>query len=432
MSRIRAEFHDPDGDRYGLPTYWWQGAPEGYATHRQLRARGLRPGRQPIAAQILWAGVGGIRTAYLYRTDLARPKRTATPAQLAAVGEALRARRTCRACGIERPYYIRRSLGQCGTCNDTPAPARPRPSTSHTREAHTLPGNDLLTTALSHAERGWHVFPLRPDDKRPAVRDWEQRATTDPDRIRRCWTAGPYGIGIACGPSKLVVVDLDTRKPDQDPPAGWAMEGVNDGGDVLAVLANQAGQPYPAETYTVTTGRGGTHLYFRHPTGGQRLHNTAGTRGNGLGWLIDTRACGGYVVAPGSTANGRPYVVAYDVPVGELPAWLADRLAPAPLPPQHPVVVDLPFGRHSAYVEAAINRQLAYLRQATQGSRNHALYVSAVALGQLAAGGALSTDQAEAVLELVAFEVGLNPCEVDATIRSGLRAGARRPRKVAA
>ena len=31
----------------------------------------------------------------------------------------------------------------------------------------------MLTVALAAATRGWHVFPLRPDDKRPAVRDWE-------------------------------------------------------------------------------------------------------------------------------------------------------------------------------------------------------------------------------------------------------------------
>lgn len=26
MSRIRAAYFDPDGARYGIPTYWWQGA----------------------------------------------------------------------------------------------------------------------------------------------------------------------------------------------------------------------------------------------------------------------------------------------------------------------------------------------------------------------------------------------------------------------
>jgi hypothetical protein len=117
-SRIRAAFHDPDGDRYGIPTFWWQGAPAGYATRRQLRAAGLCPGGQPVAAQILWRGVGGVRAAYLYRLDLARPKRVATAAQLVAVQAALRARRTCVTCGKVRPYCIPRSLGECLDCVD--------------------------------------------------------------------------------------------------------------------------------------------------------------------------------------------------------------------------------------------------------------------------------------------------------------------------
>ncbi|MEU4774024.1 RRQRL motif-containing zinc-binding protein [Micromonospora sp. NPDC023644] len=116
MSRIRAAYYDPEGTRYGIPTYWWRGAPAGYATRRQLTAAGLRPGGQPIAAQVLWQGVGGTRAAYLYRVDLARPKRTATPAQLRAVRAALTARRTCRICRQVRSYYIPRSLGECLEC----------------------------------------------------------------------------------------------------------------------------------------------------------------------------------------------------------------------------------------------------------------------------------------------------------------------------
>ncbi|GAB3157636.1 hypothetical protein GCM10027290_59030 [Micromonospora sonneratiae] len=117
MGRIRAAYWDPEGSRYGVPTWWWQGAPPGYATRRQLRARGLRPGGQPVAAQILWRGVGGTRVAYLYRLDLARPKRTASPAQMAAISRALAARRTCPTCGIVRDYFIPRSLGECLTCS---------------------------------------------------------------------------------------------------------------------------------------------------------------------------------------------------------------------------------------------------------------------------------------------------------------------------
>ena len=72
------------------------------------------PGGQSPTAQILWRR--GLRVAYLYRADLALPKRQATPAQHAAIAKALRARRTCPTCGTEKPYYIPRSLGECPDC----------------------------------------------------------------------------------------------------------------------------------------------------------------------------------------------------------------------------------------------------------------------------------------------------------------------------
>ncbi|MFI7302967.1 bifunctional DNA primase/polymerase [Micromonospora aurantiaca] len=330
---------------------------------------------------------------------------------------------------------------------------------------------DLLTAALAHAERGWHVFPLRPDRpnatdedeaKRPAFPNrctaercdrtdprcraagrhigWEERATTDPDRIRRAWSTHPYGIGIACGPSGLVVVDLDVPKhPDDTPPEQWA--GACDGWDVFATLAARHGTPIDQldgfgpgapprtgidATYTVSTGSGGTHLYYRHPAG-PALRNTTGERG-GLGWKVDTRAHGGYVVAAGSTVAGRPYAVALDCDPAPLPGWLAGLLAPAPLPARQTAAVTLPADRHGRYLAAAIRRQVAYLAAAPDGQRNHALFTSAVALGQLAAGGALTDDDVTSVLEPVALSIGLRHGEVARTIASGLRVGARQPR----
>jgi hypothetical protein len=109
-------FYDPDGSRYGLPTYPYHWAPAGLLTARQLRAKGLRPGGQDITAQILWRHRRHRRVAYLYREALALPKRRASPAQLAAIAKALRARRTCPTCGTEKPYYIPRSLGECLDC----------------------------------------------------------------------------------------------------------------------------------------------------------------------------------------------------------------------------------------------------------------------------------------------------------------------------
>ncbi len=116
MTRYMAKFDDPDGHRYSLPTYPWQSAPTGLATRRQLRGLGLCPGGHDPVAQVMWRGRGGDRVGYLYRIDQARPKRTATPAVLAAIAKALEARRTCATCGTVRPYYIPTSLGECLHC----------------------------------------------------------------------------------------------------------------------------------------------------------------------------------------------------------------------------------------------------------------------------------------------------------------------------
>jgi hypothetical protein len=107
-------FYDPTGARFGRPTYPYKLAPTGLATRRQLRAQGLRPGRQDIAAQILWRK--GKRVAYLYRIDCALPKRTATEAQLAALDKAMTMRRTCPTCRQVKGYCIPRRYGECLTC----------------------------------------------------------------------------------------------------------------------------------------------------------------------------------------------------------------------------------------------------------------------------------------------------------------------------
>src|SRR5215469_17912698 len=111
IRNIFTEFYDPDGERYGRPTYPYHWAPEGLLTIRQLRARGLRPSGQDIVAQILWRHRRQRRVAYLYREDQAKSKRIATTAQLTAIAKALRARRTCPTCGTEKPYCIPRSKG---------------------------------------------------------------------------------------------------------------------------------------------------------------------------------------------------------------------------------------------------------------------------------------------------------------------------------
>jgi hypothetical protein len=99
-----------------LPTYRWRLAPEGLATVRQLRARGLRPGGQDVAAQVERPRRRGPLVAHLYAIDKAKPVRPMTPAKWAALAKANTARRTCPECRLDAGYVIPTSLGMCVAC----------------------------------------------------------------------------------------------------------------------------------------------------------------------------------------------------------------------------------------------------------------------------------------------------------------------------
>jgi hypothetical protein len=286
---------------------------------------------------------------------------------------------------------------------------------------------ETLTAALAAAARGWHVFPLTPGSKRPAVTGWESRATTETARIQRCWStltsAGPYGVGIACGPSELLVVDLDTPKGRPTPPE-WRRAGIVDGADVLAVVADQHGAGFPWDTHTVATPSGGMHLYFTQPEG-QALRNTAGR----LGWLVDTRGAGGYVVAAGTTLDTGAYATVDDADSVHMPDWLAAALRAEPTPPPTGTGIDLAaLRRRSRYAAAALAREVDAVLSARLGSRNTTLNAAAYALGRLVATDLLPSGLAAAALTQAAHAVGLPEAEAAATIASGLAAGARHPR----
>ncbi|MFI6359535.1 RRQRL motif-containing zinc-binding protein [Streptomyces sp. NPDC050743] len=87
----------------------------GLATRRQLRALGLSPGGHDPVARLICRG--GQRWAWLYRVDLAAPKRTPTLAQEMALDRAMAARQTCPEC--RRRYYAclpLRTQGRCDAC----------------------------------------------------------------------------------------------------------------------------------------------------------------------------------------------------------------------------------------------------------------------------------------------------------------------------
>lgn len=148
---------------------------------------------------------------------------------------------------------------------------------------------DMLEEALALAEQGWYVFPTRPT-KEPFVRDWPNEATRDPNVILDWWDTWPdANIGVACGKSRLVVLDIDSKP--------GALE------DFEVMISTHAQEDW-AETVTADTGGGGVHYFFQAPDG-INVSNRAGY----LGYRgVDVRGDGGYVVvAPSIHNTGRRY-----------------------------------------------------------------------------------------------------------------------------
>jgi hypothetical protein len=287
---------------------------------------------------------------------------------------------------------------------------------------------NLRAWALHFAARGWHVFPITPGAKKPPVIDrWETRASTDPDQIHHWWQHTAYSIGIATGPSRLVVVDLDTRKHDQPTPDRWATLGISSGAGVLRVLARQQDTTV-TPTYAVTTPSGGWHLYYTAPVG-TALRNTHDV----IGWKIDTRAHGGYVIAPGSPVPPSGYELIDDRDPVELPCWLHQALTPRP-----PTTLSTPAqtipANPSSYTSAAVRGEVQRVRTAPAGQHNAVLCRAAYALGQLVGAGLLDhgsarTELSTAADALIDADCDCTPAEVTRVITAGLTAGARNPRR---
>jgi hypothetical protein len=279
----------------------------------------------------------------------------------------------------------------------------------------------LLESALDLACRGWRVFPCACGSKRPALRgDWRFLATADPGRIRAWWAGAPYNIGISCGPSGLVVIDLDVAGED---PARQDVQAAT-GASTLAALCARHGQPCPPPTYTVDTPSGGTHLYYTAPRG--QVQNSAGR----LGRLIDVRADGGYVIGAGSQVGGRKYVVTDGRPPVPLPGWIATLTHRRPHSMPAGQAHEIPGGsRETGYALAALREETRLVSVARPGTRNDTLNRAAFSLGQLTAAGLLPQLAVVSALASAAECAGLPSDEACRTIRSGMTAGARWPRR---
>jgi hypothetical protein len=275
------------------------------------------------------------------------------------------------------------------------------------------PAQALLSIALDYAARGFAVFPCLERSKAPAIGRGFYSATTNPATIRRWFLNCPqFNLAIATGlVSSVWVLDIDG----------------SNGAQSLLELEAQFG-PLPATLTSITST--GCHLWF---CADRSVPSTAGRIGAGL----DTRGCGGYVLAPPSVhPDGPVYRWGNERDIAIAPEWLMQRACrKPPAVPAAPVLnstIRRPVASPGAYGRAALERECQALACEARGGRNHALNRASFRLHRLVAGGELNA--AEVVDGLVAAatanglveDKGLRAAE--ATIASGARAGLQHPR----
>jgi hypothetical protein len=250
--------------------------------------------------------------------------------------------------------------------------------------------------------------------KHPRLTGWPRLAASDPARVAGWWRRWPTaGVGLATG-RQFDVLDLDGTQ----------------GVEALRAALQIAPQEHPGPV--ARTGSGGWHLLYA-PTG----------LGNRVGLLpgVDWRGHGGLIVAPPSQhrSGGRyTWVHPLTATLPTVPEGLRRLLAPPPttrttLPPAPQRDADA-LGRAGRYARAALAREAARVRAAPPGTCNHTLNRAAFNLGQLVAVGLLDPEQVHAVLLAAALAAPATghtdrQRKATATIASGLRGGATKPRR---
>jgi hypothetical protein len=303
----------------------------------------------------------------------------------------------------------------------------------------TTPVVDLAAAAAGYATRGIKVFPLwwitrghgtyqcactdGPDcgnpGKHPRVgRGGVNLASAEPTRVAEWWSRWPLAnIGLPAGANDLAIIDIDPGKG---------------GDDTLGTLVGYCAQHGIdlMNTRCVRTGSGGLHLYYRAPVGGIKTASKSfGAPG------VDTRGRGGYVVAPPSLhASGNRYELMDSPGLAPWPAILTPLLetpgeSTAPPAPDGAGPSRAP-GTATGWGAAALRAECDRLRAMTQADsrRNDALNGSAYKIGRKVGAGLIDRDEAYAALcDAASGWHGHTAREIEATVRSGLVAGMKRP-----
>jgi Bifunctional DNA primase/polymerase, N-terminal len=245
-----------------------------------------------------------------------------------------------------------------------------------------------LRQALADAALGWPVFPCHVGQKTPATAHGYRDATTDEQQITRWFSRNPrWNLAIVTGAPGPDVLDIDDHGPAGNGYAAFA-------------ALSRAGLLDGAAVY-VRTPSGGLHAYF---------HGSDQRNGHLPAHHLDFRSRGGYVLAPPSLVDGKPYQLIRTVEAdggldwGEVTGLLQPRRQIArPQPRPAP-------GRDLSHLARWVAGQ-------PEGNRNAGLF--------WAANRALEADPAADLgpLAAAARQAGLDDKEITRTLDSARRTG---------
>ena len=201
------------------------------------------------------------------------------------------------------------------------------PWTSTDHSGKTNAGWETLDRTDLYLQLGLVPIPIAPGTKRPAITRWQLAICREnaygiirSTLIRFDWKKD-INLGVLCGEKGgVIVLDIDV------------------GDDGLSRWSEISSRHPPIDTFTVQTGGGGLHFYFRWSKEVANLPNVQRViiDGQTIGW--DVRTTGGQVVGPLSThpTSGKLYlpIAGYQgesyenatVTLSDMPSWIYDLL----------------------------------------------------------------------------------------------------------
>jgi hypothetical protein len=179
----------------------------------------------------------------------------------------------------------------------------------------TTVGLDKEEILFSLLERGWNIFPIEPNGKRPVVTSTGVGEDGQPFESRLKWNTLQYN---------KVSKDQVRKWHAQWPDSNWAVVCGRISGIVVVDVDGEEGvqslerhHPEMAgiRTFIQKTPKG-HHLFFKHPGDGVDVKSFP------ILHKVDVKADGGYVVISPSKIDGLPYTIFQEVDLAACPGWV--------------------------------------------------------------------------------------------------------------